>query len=114
MKIENALLVYTKPKNTKEQDTLHYIEDSLRQCDIDFLSRERFSLKKSDFKKQDMVITLGGDGTFLRASHFIFDKTPVFGINLDPKNKEGFFAVADKKNFKEKFHQVLAGRFQMK
>jgi NAD+ kinase len=44
------------------------------------LSRDRF----------DLVVTVGGDGTLLRASHRVLD-VPVLGINSDPNTSVGFF-----------------------
>ena len=32
----------------------------------------------------DLVITIGGDGTLLQASHFLDDSIPVLGVNSDP------------------------------
>lgn len=34
----------------------------------------------------DLVITIGGDGTLLKASHFLDDSVPVLGVNSDPTN----------------------------
>lgn len=36
----------------------------------------------------DVVVTVGGDGTLLRASHFMDDTIPVFGVNSDPTQLE--------------------------
>lgn len=44
-------------------------------------------LRRKDF---DLVLTVGGDGTLLRASHFVAD-IPVLGINSAPKSSVGFF-----------------------
>ncbi len=32
----------------------------------------------------DLVVTLGGDGTFLEVSHYVKD-TPILGVNSDPR-----------------------------
>ena len=32
----------------------------------------------------DLVITIGGDGTLLNASHYMDSSVPVFGVNPDP------------------------------
>lgn len=32
----------------------------------------------------DLVVTVGGDGTLLQASHFMDDSIPVLGVNSDP------------------------------
>lgn len=36
----------------------------------------------------DLVITIGGDGTLLHASHFIDDSIPLVGVNSDPTQPE--------------------------
>lgn len=41
----------------------------------------------------DLVVSVGGDGTFLQVSHFITDRTPVLGINSDPHRSEAAFAA---------------------
>ncbi|GMN71138.1 hypothetical protein TIFTF001_054043 [Ficus carica] len=35
-----------------------------------------------------MVVTVGGDGTLLQASHFMDDSIPVLGVNSDPTQAE--------------------------
>lgn len=42
----------------------------------------------------DLVVSVGGDGTFLQVSHFIADRTPVLGINSDPRRSEAAFGPA--------------------
>jgi NAD+ kinase len=42
---------------------------------------------------RDLVIALGGDGTFLEVSHYVTD-TPLCGINTDPRGSTGFFCAA--------------------
>ena len=46
-------------------------------------------LSPADF---DLVITIGGDGTVLHASHSIGD-TPVLGINSSPETSVGYFTA---------------------
>lgn len=42
----------------------------------------------------DLVVTVGGDGTLLQASHFIDDSVPVLGVNSDPTQpKEVSFSL---------------------
>src|SRR3989344_3282813 len=50
--------------------------------------------------KFDLVITVGGDGTFLDASHFIKD-VPIIGVNSDPKRSVGRYCIANAENFEE-------------
>jgi NAD+ kinase len=44
----------------------------------------------------DLVVTVGGDGTLLGASHRIGPTTPVLGINSAPADSVGFFCGAQK------------------
>lgn len=41
----------------------------------------------------DLVITLGGDGTLLWASHTVDDKTPMLAINSSPDTSVGYFCA---------------------
>ncbi len=52
----------------------------------------------------DLVIVVGGDGTFIDASHFV-DDVPMLGVNSDPVDSIGFFSAATA----ETFDQVFAG-----
>lgn len=38
-----------------------------------------------------LVIPVGGDGTFIDASHYILDDTPLLGVNSSPGVSAGFF-----------------------
>ncbi len=46
------------------------------------------NLKKEDLLEIDLVITIGGDGTFVKAAHLIEDSL-IFGINSNPETSEG-------------------------
>jgi NAD+ kinase len=41
----------------------------------------------------DLVVAVGGDGTFLEVSHYVGD-TPLLGVNSDPAGSTGFFCSA--------------------
>lgn len=52
-------------------------ETNLQWC----LMREEL---KSPIRDVDLVVTIGGDGTLLQASHHLDDSIPVLGVNSDP------------------------------
>lgn len=52
----------------------------------------------------DVVISLGGDGTFLEVSHYIND-IPIFGVNSDPKKSTGFYCCTNASGFREVFQR---------
>ena len=59
--------------------------------------------------RTDLVVTVGGDGTLLAASHLIGDGTPLLGINSAPGHSVGFFCGATKGAVKETIARALAG-----
>ncbi len=48
----------------------------------------------------ELVVPVGGDGTFLAASHSV-GKTPMLGVNSDPESSRGFFCGTDWAGFQE-------------
>ncbi len=44
-----------------------------------------------DVKGHDAVVVVGGDGTFLAASHSVGEGLPILGVNSDPETSRGFF-----------------------
>ena len=57
----------------------------------------------------DLVITVGGDGTALDASHFI-GSTPLFAVNSDPPSSVGHFCAASAVNFGERLDAYMDGQ----
>lgn len=57
----------------------------------------------------DLVLTVGGDGTLLRASHFVVD-APILGVNSAPGSSVGFFCGAARGGALEAIRRALEGR----
>jgi NAD+ kinase len=57
------------------------------------LEAERLAGEPFDSAGLDLVVTVGGDGTLLSASHFVAD-VPVLAINSAPSHSVGFFCGA--------------------
>lgn len=91
-----------KLSNDTQQRNLDAVLEFLTQEHIPFDARYRADLDDSehapDFSNYDLVITIGGDGTFLEASHHVHD-TPLLGVNSDPNpgGSIGYFSVATAK-----------------
>lgn len=60
----------------------------------------------------DLVITVGGDGTVLHASHSI-GKAPVLSINSSPETSTGYFTSGDASQFATIIDNVLAGKMKL-
>jgi len=58
----------------------------------------------------DLVVTVGGDGTLLAASHQIGKDVPVLGVNSAPADSVGFFCGATKGRVLEGLRAAIAGR----
>ncbi|KAG6755156.1 hypothetical protein POTOM_040975 [Populus tomentosa] len=66
------------------KDAINYCQDILRKkSNIDWEPILRTNLSQP-IRSFDLVVTVGGDGTLLQASHFLDDSIPVLGVNSDP------------------------------
>jgi NAD+ kinase len=57
----------------------------------------------------DLVVTVGGDGTLLGASHGIGPGVPLLGVNSSPAHSIGFFCAAKKGHVHEAIAAALDG-----
>jgi len=60
-------------------------------------------------KHVDLVVTIGGDGTLLAASHQIGEGVPLLGINSAPEYSIGFFCGGKKGSVQATLRRALAG-----
>lgn len=106
MKITNVLVVYTAMLNKEQRSTLKIVKNALKKYSLKCMITDRDKLNKKQFKNKDLIIAVGGDGTFLRAAQFV-GKQILFGVNADTKNKEGFLMKANKNNFEKKIERII-------
>jgi NAD+ kinase len=57
----------------------------------------------------DLVVTVGGDGTLLAASHQIGPETPILGVNSAPDHSVGFFCAARKGTAESQLRAAISG-----
>jgi NAD+ kinase len=74
-----------------------------RGVDFDAVFRGSMAARR----RYDLVISLGGDGTFFAAARYLKD-TPILGINSDPSNSLGLWTCADRTNFRDPLERALA------
>jgi len=59
--------------------------------------------------KFDLVVTVGGDGTLLAASHHVGPDVPILGVNSAPEHSVGFFCAARKGSVQKALAAALDG-----
>ena len=59
-----------------------------------------------------LVVTVGGDGTLLAASHHVGHKTPIIGVNSSPHSSVGFFCASRRGNVEAMLGRALTGRMK--
>lgn len=60
-------------------------------------------------KNADLIITLGGDGTFLEASHSV-ERTPMLGVNSNPSDSVGMFCGTTVENLSLFLDRLTEGK----
>ncbi len=106
--------LFTPPEFKRFLDThqFHYatltkVQQTLKQKGIDYIRLcrgERFNSKHFD-----LVVTVGGDGTFMEASHSLTNQF-ILGVNSDPFWSVGRFCSATAYTFANMLKGFLEGR----
>ena len=89
------------------EESMDAIVHALRQLPVEFDLAYRADLKVT--KRYRLVVSVGGDGTFLQASRSI-GRTPILGVNSDPQRSEAVFCAANRKTFPGLCRLALQGR----
>ena len=110
MVVKKVLVVYAKPYTSEQRKTFDKVKKFLKKK-VKVAYMDRMKLIPLRFKGKDLIIAVGGDGTFLRACQFI-ENTPIMGINSDLKNKEGFYMRLNYNNFESRLNKILKGDFK--
>ncbi len=109
MKKFKKLLVYTTLSFLDKSETSRIIKYLTKTCSyLDIYTLEE-SIKKTNDKKYDLVLSIGGDGVFISASKYAYTKSiPVLGLNF---GRIGFLADLDKKQLQSKIIDILNGNY---
>ena len=100
-------VVRLKASHEAHEETVREVETALARlgADIVFRGGPRYRIPRAD-----LVVTVGGDGTLLAASHQIGDGVPLLGINSAPAHSVGFFCGAEKGEVEQTLVRALAGK----
>ncbi|KAF9672600.1 hypothetical protein SADUNF_Sadunf11G0059100 [Salix dunnii] len=116
---------YLDNRRKVHKDAINFCQDILRKkSNIDWEPMLRTNLSQP-IRNFDLVVTVGGDGTLLQASHFLDDSIPVLGVNSDPTQvKEvekfsnefdatrstGYLCAATVQSFEQVLDDILVGQ----
>ena len=87
--------------------TVREVKEALAAVGADLVI-ERLAGEPFDASGLDLVMTVGGDGTLLAASHYV-DDVPVLGINSAPSHSVGFFCGAKSGHALEALRGAMRG-----
>lgn len=97
---------------SKREKTIFFLEAEKerfsKHVSSKILNQINFVTEKYIFAKVDLLLSLGGDGTFLGVCRNVSPRVPVFSVNL---GRLGFITEFSKKDFYEELNTVLAGRY---
>ncbi len=109
--LKNILVLFKEEASQSHHEKRH--QSSLAQvCEV--LQKHRLSYKVLRRERlcstirESLVITVGGDGTFLHASHFANASHLLLGINSVPEASHGAFCISHAEGFEKVVLKLLA------
>lgn len=90
-------------------ETLTHIENVLKDRNLTYQKVERGRI--DDYSEFDLIITVGGDGTFLEGARYIQDQL-ILGVNSDPKWSVGRLCLATRETFQDFLDGILSDEFE--
>ncbi|HEV8321211.1 MAG TPA: NAD(+)/NADH kinase [Myxococcota bacterium] len=103
-----ALARALREADAAHRGTIAAVETVLRAEGVAF-KRVVASAARTRSERADLVVSVGGDGTFLDAAR-LAQATPVLGVNSDPARSVGRFCAATRGEFRRVLRAFLAGR----
>ncbi|MBU6451561.1 MAG: NAD(+)/NADH kinase [Cyanobacteria bacterium REEB67] len=103
----NEVVNRVKIAHEEHMETLAAVHAELTSRNIEFKSVSRSEME-AHVQDIDLIISVGGDGTFLDASHAVSDVF-VLGVNSSSSSSFGHFCLAKKGNFAATLDAIEAG-----
>ncbi|XP_030525496.2 NADH kinase-like [Rhodamnia argentea] len=120
----SQILEYLDNRRKVHKDAIRLCQSILQRKPVDWEPVLRNDLSQP-IQNVDLVVTIGGDGTLLQASHFMDDSIPVLGVNSDPTQAKevedlndafdatrstGYLCAANVNNFEQMLDDILDDR----
>jgi NAD+ kinase len=103
----DAVVAPLKASHEAHVRTVREVREALTELGVELVA-ERLAGEPFESEGLDLVVSVGGDGTLLSASHFVAD-VPLLGINSAPSHSVGFFCGAKSGEVLEALQSALKG-----
>jgi NAD+ kinase len=103
-------VAHVRASHHEHSETVQEVKTALAElgAEVTRIRNRREGFDESEF---DLVVTVGGDGTLLHASHFV-GNTPVLGVNSAPLTSVGFFCGARRGEVGPAMAAALSGKMR--
>lgn len=105
--VSKGTLLRADDSNKRHVESVERVYFSVKKFTSAIKVRGVDELSQSIVDEADLVITVGGDGTLLTASHYIPQYLPVIGVNSDPVFSRGNFCHFKAGEFDDVLEELL-------
>lgn len=113
MKLKNFLVFYKDSNLAEHRHTIAAIKRIFDKYKLKARFCKRNKFNKEPEGDYDLVLSVGGDGTLLRAAYSVKD-TVILGINSNVKKSEGSLCSVASCDLEEKLKRAIEGNFSVK
>lgn len=107
---KDRAILTSKSSHETHIESIETVKHQLRALKVPCDIRMRYKL--SPLRGYDMVLSIGGDGTFLEASHYL-EEGVLLGVNSVPNDSVGYFCKSTAVNFLDKIYAYLNGNARL-
>ncbi|HIH38341.1 NAD(+)/NADH kinase [Candidatus Woesearchaeota archaeon] len=112
--MKSVLFVYRQAKVPGDRAMKEHILSFLKKHkDVKLETCIREKIRRDKVKGKDLIIVLGGDGTFLTAAQYVGNEI-MLGINPDVDSNIGFFSSADKYSCDNCMEEAIEGKLRIR
>ncbi|XP_041474866.1 NAD kinase 2, mitochondrial-like isoform X2 [Lytechinus variegatus] len=107
-------LDFLKDRHRVHTDNTERCKDILTKLGLETRTVDRYHFNDDAVRWADLIVSMGGDGTFLLAASKVLDQTPVIGVNTDPQGSEGHLCLPNRYTFlfEDALKRILSGDFR--
>lgn len=117
---QSVLVVSKDDREPAHLATMASVRKTLRVLGIRHQAVDLKKLRPRHFRGKDLIIPVGGDGTFLRTAQFVRGKTPFMGVVSDPQTVTsnplgswGHYLLLSAAEIEQALNLVSSGEFEI-